>query len=231
MKYYGFIFARGGSKGLPRKNVKNLNGKPLIQYSIEIALKCPSIDKVIVSTDDLEISNIATKCGATVIDRPKELASDCSPEWMAWQHAIEFLQLDYIDFGFVSLPCTSPLRNVQDVEAAISKRRNTSADICISITESSRSPYFNMVQVDDNGFVNVVNKLESTVVRRQDVPKVFDITTVVYVSTASFIMNHQGIFSGNVVAVEVPKHRAIDIDDEFDFLMAEALIQKHWKEL
>ena len=125
MKNFAFIFARGGSKGLPGKNIKPLSGKPLIEYSISVAKSCPSIDEVFVSTDDPAISKISRKAGAVIIDRPIELASDISPEWLSWRHAIKWVENNYGKFQFfVSLPATSPLRSVTDVENAIAKLNN-----------------------------------------------------------------------------------------------------------
>jgi CMP-N-acetylneuraminic acid synthetase len=98
MKNFAFIFARGGSKGLPGKNIKRLLDKPLIQYSIETAKACPLIDKVFVSTDDENIANVALVNGAIVILRPEELASDKSPEWLSWRHAIEWASEHYGKF-------------------------------------------------------------------------------------------------------------------------------------
>jgi CMP-N-acetylneuraminic acid synthetase len=226
MSNYAFIFARGGSKGLPRKNVKLLAGKPLIQYSIDVALASPSIDKVFVSTDDMEISRVAKDLGATVINRPDELASDDSPEWLSWRHAINWVVDNYGQFdGFISLPATSPLRSVEDVEAAIAKRSLAHADICISVTPANRSPYFNMVTVNNSGNVELVMSPESEVSRRQDAPVVFDVTTVVYSATSKFILENYGVFSGDVTSICVPKERAVDIDDIYDFKLAEAIVQ------
>lgn len=225
MTIHAFIFARGGSKGLPGKNIKPLAGKPLLAYSIEVAKLLPEISHVFVSTDDDEIAHIANKYGAMVINRPIELAQDDTPEWLAWRHAIHWVKEHYGDFDdFVSLPATSPLRTVDDIQAAISKRRENGADICISVTPASRSPYYNMVKVNSTGEVELVIPSSSTVQRRQDAPTVFDITTVVYATTPRFVLEHYDLFSGKVVAIEVPKHRAVDIDDIHDFRLAEVLL-------
>ncbi len=227
MKNYAFIFARGGSKGLPGKNIKPLAGKPLLQYSIDTALASPSIEKVFVSTDDAAIADIARSAGAVVIERPAELAADTSPEWLSWRHAIEWVQAHYGKFnGFISLPTTSPLRSVADVESAIKKITNTDADICISVTPASRSPFFTMVKQTNSGLVELVNKPQSEITRRQDAPTIFDITAVVYATTPEFILNNDGIFSGKVTSIEVPKERAVDIDDIYDFILAEAIMQE-----
>ena len=226
MKNFAFIFARGGSKGLPGKNIKPLYGKPLLQYSIEIAHASYLIDKVFVSTDDKDIAKVAIENNAILIERPEQLASDNSPEWLSWQHAIEWVKQHYGEFEtFVSLPATSPLRSVEDVNSAINKRVASNTDVCISITPASRSPYFNMVKLSSKGFVELVNQPTGEVSRRQDAPQVFDITTVVYAAKPKFIIESYGIFSGSVSAIEVPKKRAVDIDDIYDFMLAEAILQ------
>lgn len=225
MKNFAFIFSRGGSKGLPGKNIRPLAGKPLLQYSIDTALASPSISQVFVSTDDPSIASVARSAGAIVIERPAELATDTSPEWLSWRHAIEWVTTHHGPFdGFVSLPATSPLRSVLDVEAAIAKRHEQDADICISVTPANRSPYFNMVKKTVDGFVELVNKPIGEVARRQDAPPVFDITTVVYATTPEFVLEHYGLFSGKVTSIEVPKERAVDIDDIYDFKLAEAIV-------
>ena len=223
---YAFIFARGGSKGLPGKNIKPLLGKPLIQYSIEIALQISDITKVFVSTDDVDIAEVSSSSGAIVIERPVELSQDDSPEWEAWKHAISWVKERYGDFeGFISLPATSPLRSVKDVESAIYRRSDVGADICIAITPASRNPYFNMVKQLDNSLIELVNKPTNSIFRRQDAPEVFDITTVVYVANTGFIMNNTNLFDGTVTSIEVPKYRAVDIDDIYDFNFAESILE------
>jgi len=225
MTNHAFVFARGGSKGLPGKNIKPLAGKPLLQYSIESALACSAIDKVFVSTDDACIAKVALACGAILIERPVELANDTSPEWLAWRHAIEAVSSEYGEFdGFVSLPATSPLRSINDITAAIEQRLKVNADICISVTPASRSPFFNMVKQSEGELVELVCKPDNDVARRQDASEVFDITTVVYVATPNFIREKYGLFSGKVTSILVPKKRAVDIDDIYDFKLAEAII-------
>lgn len=227
LKTVAFIFARGGSKGLPGKNIKLLNGKPLIAYSIEIAKATSGVETVIVSTDDAAIAEVALAYGAEVpFIRPAELAGDHSPEWMAWRHAIQWVKTQRGHFDvFVSIPPTSPFRAVEDIEACIETLNGDPyADIVITVAEASRSPYFNMVVQDLNGYVDLVIKPTNSVFRRQDVPKVFDITTVAYVSRPEFIMTAEGIFSGKVKSVTVPKERCLDIDTPFDFMLAEAIV-------
>ncbi|WP_417448334.1 cytidylyltransferase domain-containing protein [Idiomarina abyssalis] len=230
MSTYAFVFARGGSKGLPGKNIKELAGKPLLKYSIDSAKASRLIDRVFVSTDDIEIASVAKNNGAIVIDRPIELAQDGTPEWLAWRHAIDWVTTRYGSFDyFVSLPATSPLRSVEDIDAAIIKQRDKKADICIAVTPSNRSPYFNMVICDEDEYVELVKKPKDEVARRQDAPSVYDITTVVYVSSPKFILENYGLFSGKVASIEVPKSRAVDIDDIYDFKLAETILLNELK--
>ena len=228
---YAFIFARGGSKGLPGKNIKPLLGKPLIQYSIEVALQVSSVTKVFVSTDNADIAKVSSSNGAIVIERPFKLSQDDSPEWLAWQHAISWVRERYGDFEeFISLPATSPLRSVKDVESAILRKSNIGADICLAITPASRSPYFNMVKKMDNNLIELVNKPTNLFFRRQDAPEIFDITTLAYVANVEFIMSNKSLFDGIVTSVEVPKHRAVDIDDLHDFNFAESILNDTFNE-
>ena len=137
MKTFAFIFARGNSKGVPGKNIRNLAGKPLLAYSIIMAQNIDEISRVFVSTDNQDIAKIGIKYGAEIINRPVELARDDSPEWLAWRHAIEWLENreEYFDC-FVSLPATSPLRNENDVIRCLN-RLDEQTDIVVTITTVS----------------------------------------------------------------------------------------------
>lgn len=225
MRIFAFVFARGGSKGLPGKNIRPLRGKPLLCYSLDTAKQLSEIEQIFVSTDDADIAAVAQQAGVHVIDRPAELATDSSSEFLSWQHAVHWAQERFGVFDlFVSLPCTAPLRAIQDVKAAIRQIQTTGADLCVSMTESQRSPYFNMVRQLPGGLVEIAIQNEAKVVRRQDVPQLFDLTTVVYVTTPSYILEHSSAFAGKVTAIKVPKYRAVDIDDLYDFIVAEALL-------
>lgn len=221
-----FIFARGGSKGVPGKNIKSLGGKPLIAHAIEIGLATPTVETVIVSTDDLAIAEVARAHGAEVpFMRPLDLALDHSPEWLAWRHAINWYHDHRGEFDvFVSLPTTSPFRTVQDVENTIQALTSAEdVDIAITVSEANRSPYFNMVKVDPDGYSQLLIPPKTDVFRRQDVPEVFDVTTVAYAARPQFVLEAGSIFAGRVKAVQVPKERSLDIDTPFDFMVAEAL--------
>lgn len=226
MRTIAFVFARGGSKGVPRKNVRPLDGKPLIAHSIAVGLATPGVETVIVSTDDAEIAAVARAHGAEVpFLRPAELAQDSSPEWLAWRHAVSWFEKERGAFDcFVSLPATSPFRAVEDVTACIEKiRRDPATDAVITVTEASRSPYFNMVRLDGEQRAEIVIQSGAGIVRRQDVPPVYDITTVAYAVRPHFIQSAERLFDGRVSAVQVPVERAADIDTEYDFRLAEAI--------
>lgn len=219
-----FVFARGGSKGLPRKNLLPLAGKPLIVHSIDIALALPRVRKIVVSTDDAEIADIARKAGAMVpFMRPAELASDTAPEWLAWQHAIKALRGagEKIDV-FLSLPATAPLRTPEDVNICLDTFFNSKSDAVITVREAERNPYFNMVRQEPDGSVRLA--IEGRFHRRQDAPVLYDMTTVAYVANADFILNAERLFDGKVSAVQIPRERALDIDTEMDMLIGSALI-------
>jgi CMP-N-acetylneuraminic acid synthetase len=222
-----FIFARGGSKGLPNKNLRLIAGKPLIAWSIEQALSVDEIGSVIVSTDSEEIAAICRNFGATIpFIRPEELSGDSSPEWGAWQHALRHFQDShgYLPKEFISIPATAPLRFASDIENCIIEFRRTTPDAVITVTESRRHPSFNMVRKDLNGMVTLLENPESRIVRRQDAPPVFDVTTVCYVLNPEFVLRQNSIFDGQVTGIQVPAERAIDIDTLLDFQIAEFIL-------
>lgn len=227
MSVIAFIFARGGSKGLPGKNIRLLGGKPLIAWSIEHALAVKRIKRVIVSTDSEEIAAVAREYGAEVpFIRPAELARDDSPEWLAWRHALNYLQKSdsVLPDAMVSVPATAPLRLPIDIENCLDKYEEGDADMVITVTDANRSPYFNMVKANADGTVGLVIPPQSAIIRRQDAPVVYDMATVAYVVRPEFVMNHDATFEGRVQMVHVPMERAIDIDTLLDFQIAECLL-------
>lgn len=224
------IFARGGSKGVPRKNIRELAGKPLIAYAIEVARASTLVDRVIVSTDDVEIADVARAYGAEVpFMRPAELARDTAPEWLAWRHALEMLAADHdrppIDV-FVSVPPTSPLRAVEDIDGCVRSLIEGEADIVITVKPAERNPYFNMVVLDERRFARRAITPDQPIARRQDAPAVYDMTTVAYAARPAYVMRASGVFDGQVQAVVVPPERALDIDTELDFAFAEFLLRR-----
>jgi len=227
MKTFAFVFARGGSKGIPDKNIRDFAGMPLLGYSLKIASETPGIDRCFVSTESAKIADIARFYGATVIPRPPELATDESNEWLAWQHAVDWVLSQGLGFDrFVSIPATSPLREVIDVSACLESLKSD-VDMVVTMTPAQRSPWFNMVKVDESGFVNVlVDGDAGGVIRRQDAPMAFDLTTVAYVTRPEFILSNDSFWDGRVFGVTIPNERAIDIDTQFDFKIAEYLMQE-----
>lgn len=220
----GIVFARGGSKGVYRKNLRLLAGKPLIAYAIQTAVASRLINRVVVSTEDREIAETAANYGAEVpFMRPKELAGDETPEWLAWQHAIRTLGEANMDV-FVCVPATAPLRAVEDVDNCVRALLESDADIVISVAPASRNPYFNMVAVDSSGCARLAISPGRAIDRRQAAPPIFDMTTVAYAARPEFILAANSIFEGKVKAVIVPEERALDIDSELDFAIAEYLM-------
>ena len=227
MKAIAVIFARSGSKGLPGKNIRPLCGKPLIAWSIEHALAIKRIYRVIVSTDSEEIASVARAYGAEVpFIRPADLARDNSPEWLAWRHALNYLRQSdgVLPEAMVSVPTTAPMRLPIDIENCLDEYEKGDADMVITVTDAHRSPYFNMVKMNMDGTVGLVIPPQSTIIRRQDAPAVFDMATVAYVARPEFVMSHNSSFEGRVRAVHVPAERAIDIDTLLDFRIAECLM-------
>lgn len=229
MNAVGFIFARGGSKGLPGKNIRPLAGKPLIAWSIEHAQAVRRIRRVIVSTDAPEIAAVARDAGAEVpFLRPRELAQDDSPEWLAWRHAIRYLEETEgrLPEAMVTIPTTAPLRLPADIDHCLDEFAKGDADIVITVTAAHRNPYFNMVKANPDGTVGLVIPPSATVARRQDAPAVYDMATVAYVANPDFVLTQSSTFAGRVRPVQVPVERAIDIDTPFDFEIAEILMTK-----
>lgn len=232
MKAVAFIFARGGSKGLPGKNIRPLAGKPLIAWAIEHARAVPRIERVIVSTDSQEIADVARQFGAEVpFMRPDELSRDTSPEWLAWQHALNFLleTEGCLPEVIVSIPTTAPLRLPEDIEKCLNEYEKGKSDLVITVTDAHRNPFFNMVKKNIDGTVSLVISSPISLTRRQDAPTVYDIATVAYVMNPEFVMKYQSYFEGRVSAVHVPLERAIDIDTLIDFKMAEFFITQQSK--
>lgn len=230
MKTYAFTFARGGSKGLVNKNLLTIDGVPLIGLAIRCALEVKQIDKVIVSTDDPAIADAAREYGAEVpFLRPAELATDESPEWASWRHAVEFLEGRGENFDlFLSVPATAPLRLPEDIENGIRIYRENDCDIVMSITEAERSPYFAIVSEQQDGFLRPPMSLPN-VHRRQDAPVVYDVTPVVYVTSPAHIKKRFGYYDGRVKGNWVPRERAADIDTEVDLELARVLYARRKK--
>ena len=222
------IFARGGSKGVPGKNIRPLGGVPLIGHAIACAKSCAAIDRVVVSTDDTAIAEVARQQGAEVpFLRPAELATDEADEWLAWQHVVGELQRDGLkdDDILVSLPATSPLRRAADVERCIAEVHRDGVDGVMCVVPSARNPFFFAVTLDAEQRVSRLLAEEKTSVRRQDVPPVYDIVSVAFVARLGFVRSAKSWYEGRLKAVVVSPDTALDIDTEMDFNFAEFLMR------
>jgi N-acylneuraminate cytidylyltransferase len=227
-----FIFARGGSKGVPRKNIRSFLGRPLIARAIDVARESALIDRVVVSTEDEEIAEIARRYGAEVpFMRPAELAADSASEFLAWKHALSALAAVGEPVGtFVSIPATSPLRSVEDVDACIRLLQTSDADLILTVTPAHRHPMFNMVTVGADGLVRMAMIPEQPIQRRQDAPPVYDVCTVAYAARPEFVLESAVMLGGRTRAVVVPEERSLDIDTELDLLFAEFLASRREEE-
>ena len=227
LKIYGFVFARGGSKGIKNKNIRIVAGKPLIHYAVEAALKSSYIDRLFVSTDDKIIAQTALDAGAEVpFLRPAELASDTSPEWLSWQHVVKTLTDAGERFDiFVSIPTTSPLRVVEDIDNCIKKLiEDDHADGVITVCKAARHPSFNMVVTDDKGFATIAVPDKRKATRRQDASIMYDITTVAYAVRPEYILKADSLLEGSIKTAVIPRERSLDIDTEFDLKVADLII-------
>lgn len=222
------IGARGGSKGVPGKNIRPLLGKPLIAWTIEQAKACPEINRVVVSTDSDAIATVAREYGADVpFMRPPELASDSSGKWPVWQHALEACERHYgepIDI-YVDLDCTSPLREIEDIQRAIAQFQSAGVDAVFSVCDARKNPYFNMLEVDGD-CQRICKPLPRPIVRRQDAPRVFEHVASIYVLSPDYLRRGTGLLSGCTQGYDIGQEKSIDVDSELDFLMTEYLMKR-----
>jgi len=220
------ICARGGSKGLPRKNVLLFAGKPLIAHSIEQALACPLIDGVYVSTDDDEIADVARRYGAQVpYRRPAELASDGAAKIPAIEHLVAHLEAQGEAIAtVVDLQPTSPLRTPEDLLGAIGMAGQ--ADLIVSVTEPSHNPYYSLVEAQPDGTLRVSKP--ASFVRRQDAPAVWGLNGSIYVWQRAALRQAalHGFWSVGIKPAVMPRERSIDIDDALDFEWAQWLYSR-----
>lgn len=218
------IPARGGSKGLPGKNIRRFLGKPLIAHTIEQAKGAEFIDRIIVSTDDKKITDISRRYGAEVpFIRPKSLARDKSSTIDVLLHAIKWLEGEGYSFDIlVLLHTTTPLRSVKDIDSSIKLLFKKNISNVFSVTCAQRNPYFNMVEVK-RGRVRLVKPGRFT--SRQEAPKVYDMNASIYVWWKDVLKNKGKTLLRKSRIYIMPKERSVDIDDEIDFRMAQALVK------
>jgi len=224
-KILAIIPARGGSKGVPRKNIKLLAGKPLIVWTIEEAKKSKYISKLILSSEDDEIINVAKEYGCEVpFKRPVKLAQDNTPGIDAILHAIEQCPgYDYI----ILLQPTSPLRTSEDIDDFISYFINQNVNACVSVCEPSKSPYW-MYQLGTSNNLIPLLKENASISRRQDLPKAYALNGALYIANIEWIKQTKNFVTDETVAYVMPVNRSYDIDTIDDFQICEYLLEKRF---
>lgn len=230
MNILATICCRGGSKGVKQKNSKLLCGKPLMTYTIEAAMKCAYFTDIIVSTDSDVIADIARDSGIQkIFMRPPELATDEASKWQVFIHALEKYEAETgknVDY-LVDLDVTVPLKTTEDISQTISfALQNKNADVVITAYQPERNPYFNMMEIQPDGFATMVKKMPEPIVRRQDAPQVFSLTPAVYVIKKEALYNYDHWSNAKCMLFEMPRLRAIDIDTEIDFSFVEFLLNE-----
>ena len=228
MKILCTICARAGSKGVTNKNLRLINGLPLIAYSLQQAVETKLFSQIAVSSDSSEIRTTAMAHGATfVVDRPTQMASDTAPKLPAIRHCVETTEKEFGQFDIIiDLDATAPLRIAADIIGSLKLLTATNADNVITGTPAHRSPYFNLVEQDENGIVQLSKSLKDAVTRRQDSPKCFDMNASIYVWRRDALLNNPSLFVSSTRLFEMPRERSLDIDSEADFEMVEWMMSK-----
>jgi len=226
-KVLAIIPARSGSKGLPGKNIKLLCGKPLIAWSIDAGLKSRYIDKMVVSTDAEEVRMVALEHGACApFLRPKELATDTSTSFDVLTHAIEVLAQDGNRFDIiVLLEPTSPLRDVSDIDEALERMLMKDADSTVSVCAAETVHPVFMFHLGHDLLLAPYQNEGFKVLRRQDLSDVYFLDGTVYASKIESLLLAKTFCQHNTVAHVVPKWKSLEIDDEIDFVMVEAIMK------
>ena len=229
MKRICTICARGGSKGVKNKNIREIGGIPLIALSLQHAHESRLFNLVAASSDSAEILNVANNNGADlVIERPGELASDTAAKIPAIRHCVEraeYLSRERFDV-IVDLDITSPLRLVEDIQGAVKLLERNHVSNVITAAPARRSPYFNLVEIGDDGGVRLCKHSKKTIVRRQDSPQCFDMNASIYVWTRTALFKCPTLFNADTRLFVMPEERSIDIDSELDFEIVEHIMRK-----
>ncbi len=224
------ICARGGSKGVKNKNIKELHGKPLIAYTIEQAKASGLFEHIVISTDSDDIANVAKQYGAEVFfKRSSEMASDTAGKLDVIKDAFKRSE-EYYNRTFdylIDLDATAPLRMTEDIIDSFTQFKENDNDNLITAMPSRRSPYFNLVEQDENGKVYLSKKLDNKIIRRQDAPKSYDMNASIYIWKRDIILNENSIFLEKTGLYVMPEERSIDIDTEFDFKFVDFLMKEN----
>jgi len=217
------IAARGGSKGLPNKNILDLNGKPVVAWSIESAQNSKYIDRLVLSSDDSEINKIAKDLGCDVpFVRPANLATDTAPIHDAVAFTVENLEQSY-DL-IMLLQATSPLRTTQDIDSSLETFTRHNASSCISVSPTSKPPFLTYTLDQENRLQQLIEAPVETV-RRQDFPTTYILNGAIYIVRRQWFMEHHKFFDNTTCAYIMPKNRSVDIDDRLDFMLCEAIMK------
>ena len=221
------IPARGGSKGVPRKNIKDLCGKPLIQYTIEAAKKSKYIDRIIVSSDDSEILNTVKNVGIDVpFIRPNEISKDDTPSMDVIMHCLEWLRRNenYIPKYICLLQCTSPFRDEKHIDEAIEKMISENGSSIVSVCESEVSPYC-MKKIENGKLIDFINNNEAYS-RRQELPKVYQLNGAIYISEINNLLENKKWYTDNTLGYVMDSASSLDIDTSMDFKIAEVIMKE-----
>ena len=225
------ICVRGGSKGVPGKNVRPLNGKPLIAYTLEQAKSWNRPKDIVISTDSEQIAEVARGLGFEVpFLRPEKLAQDETPKILVIRHALiqaETLYQKKYDL-VVDLDVTAPLRELDDLENCYQKFYRTKSLTLFSVVEAHRNPYFNMVEISPEGYARLSKSLANGVHTRQSAPKVFDMNASIYFYDRNYLLD-EGVtssISSKSTVYEMSPESAYDIDREIDFKFLEFLLRE-----
>lgn len=222
MNTFALIPARGGSKGIPRKNIKLFAGKPLIVWTIEAALRSSMLNAVLVSTDDPEIADVARQAGAQVpFMRPSELALDQTPGLDPVLHALD--QLPYYDSVLLLQP-TSPLRATEDIDACLRLAVQKSARSVVSVSEADTHPYWTYRLTRDQALRRFVDS--EPVARRQDLPQAFALNGALYFADVDWLRSNGGFVGTETLAYVMAKERSVDLDTPLDWKFAELLLKE-----
>ncbi|HHO42183.1 MAG TPA: acylneuraminate cytidylyltransferase family protein [Epsilonproteobacteria bacterium] len=214
-KIVAIIPARGGSKGLPRKNVLDLAGRPLIAHTIYAALESKIFDKVIVTTDDTEIKEVSLKHGAEVIDRPKELATDTASSIDVIDHALKvLLRNGYNATHFMLLQPTSPLRNEEHIKQAWSTYSKEDANSLVSVAEAEHPPQKMLIEID--GKIEPLTKWEDLTKPRQSLPKAYMPNGAIYICKVEEFLKTKNIFEKPLSIFIMDRESSVDVDIEED---------------
>ncbi|MEK7375558.1 MAG: acylneuraminate cytidylyltransferase family protein [Candidatus Margulisiibacteriota bacterium] len=224
------IAARGGSKGVKNKNIRDLCGLPLIAHTVLQAKKWGRADKIICSTDSIQIAEIAVKYGAEApFMRPAELATDTCGKVAVIRHALVKAEEFYgKKFNvIIDLDATAPVRTPEDIDGALKVFKEKKPKTVFSVTPCRKNPYFNMVELNNEGFARMV-KDSRVLLRRQDAPKVYDVNASIYVYDRDYLTGDKTVsaLSECTAVYEMGEYSAFDIDSETDYQFIEFLVKK-----